>query len=504
MDETTEQTQETTATPAQLLAVGLQHHQCGRLAEAKQSYVDILAVDPENFDALHLLGILAHQVGNHDLAVNLIERAVQQKADNAVAYNNLGEAYKGAKRLEDAVRCYRQALALNPELPEVCCNLGNALKALGRLDEAAAAYRQGLAIKPEFALVHYNLGSLLKEQGRLDEAEASFREALQHKPDFSDASAALAQLKLLQGNYREGFHYFAHGVPGEPACATRKETSRLLAAQQLWQGEPLAGRRLLLVTEQGAGDNLMMMRYLPAVKALGPDRLTIYATPHLARVFLNQGVADEVISMTTPLPVWDIDLYCPMMALPHLLQTDLDTLPATVPYLHLPTEVDDHWRTRVEAVKGLKVGLCWAAGKLSGNHARRSIALEKCRPFSEIGELQLVSLQQGKDVDQLPGAGFNLFNCMDECKDFLDTAGLIAQLDLVISVDTAVAHLAGAMGKPVWLLNSAESDWRWMAERNDSPWYPTMRIYRQKERGDWDGVIAEAVEQLALFASLSS
>ncbi len=501
----TQETQETTQTLMQMIAAGLAHHQSGRFAEAKNIYMEVLAADPENFDALHLLGVLAHQFGNHELAVDLIEKAVLRNAENPGAFNNLGEAYKGAKRLDQAERCYRRALELKPDFAEVCSNLGMALKGLGRLDEAVQVYREALDLKPDFVLVHYNLGNVLKDLGELDEAQACFSQALALKPDFADASTELAKLQLLRGDYQQGLNFFQQSFTpgGDGSPAARRERVLQLQGQQRWQDEPLEGRRLLLVAEQGAGDNLMMMRYLPLLAARGLERLLVYATPNLARLFLNMdGV--EVVSMTEPLPVGSFDLFCPMISLPWHFPSELEAIPAETPYLRLPAELSEHWRARLAEVSGAKVGLCWAAGKLSSTHARRSVPLEEFQPLLDVPGLRLVNLQKGKEAAQLPALGWEIFDCMSECRDFQDTAGLIEQLDLVISVDTAVAHLAGAMGKPVWLLNSFESDWRWMLERNDSPWYPSMRIFRQAERGDWHGVIDEISEQLALFAALSA
>ena len=496
---------EETSTPAQMIATALSHHQSGRFTEAKRAYMQVLSAEPENFDALHLLGVLAHQSGKHDLAVELIEKAVAQNDRHAIAFNNLGEAYKGLKRLDQAERCYRRALDLNPDLAEVCSNLGNALKGLGRLEEAAELYRRALAIKPEFTLAHFSLGHLLKDLGQLDDAQASFQAALALKPDFADASKELATLQLLRGDYRQGLSFFEQSSAtgaGSPS-ATRRECLRQLQGKERWQGESLEGRRLLLVSEQGAGDNLMMMRYLPLLKERGPKGLIIWATPHLARLFLSVGGL-EVIPMTKPLAPESFDLYCHMMSLPQLFQTSLETIPAEVPYLGLPAQVKEQWRARLSEVHGAKVGLCWAAGKLSGTYTRRSIELTRFLPLRDVADLQLVNLQKGKEADQLQGLDWDVLDCLGECQDFLDTAGLIEQLDLVISVDTSVAHLAGALGKPVWLLNSFESEWRWMLERNDTPWYPSMRIFRQKQRGAWDGVLSEVAEQLALFAALAA
>ena len=503
MTANTARQQGTTITPAHVIKVGLSHHQSGRFNEAKAMYMQVLAQEPENFDALHLLGVLAHQVGKHDLAVDLIERAVRQNPENAVAFNNLGEAYKGLKRLDQAERCYRKALELSPNFVEVCSNLGNTLKDLGRPEEAVQVFRHALVINANFLPVYHILGTLLQDLGELDQAQACFAQALALKADYADAGAGLAKLQLLRGDYRQGLSYFRQRCllgSDNPAGRSREALRQLEEqGQARWQGESLEGRRLLLITEHGAGDNLMMMRYLPLIKKGGAGRITAYATPHLTRLLFNLGCLDQVVSMTDPLPFGEFDLYCPMMSLPHLFETGIDTIPAKVPYIRLPNEIHEQWRSRMDRVAGVKIGLTWAGGKLSSTYARRSIALKQFHPLLEVPEVQLVSLQKGKEADQAKALAWDLYDCMHECKDFLDTAALIEQLDLVISVDTSVAHLAGALGKPVWLLNCFESEWRWMRDRDDSPWYPSMRIFRQKQRGAWDEVIKQVAEQLETF-----
>jgi cytochrome c-type biogenesis protein CcmH/NrfG len=504
METTPEQSPAAPPTP-QLLALALHHHQNGRLAEAKQTYLAVLAAEPDNFDALHLLGVLAHQVGNHEMAVELIEKAVRQNGEQAAVFNNLGEAYKGAKRLDEAVRCYRKALEINPELAEVCSNLGNALRSLDQLEEAEEAFRQAIELKPDFVLAHFVLGTILREHGQLPEAERAFEEVLRLNPDFTDAAHALGLLQLLRGDYQQGLSCLGElAAQLQGASPRRQALLRQLHEAKCWQGEPLSGSRLLLVTGQRASENLMMMRYLPRLKELAPGRLVVYSTPHLARVFQHQGVADEVIPMTSPLPAGKFDCYAHLMSLPHLLGAELTSLPASAPYLTAPPELRPEWRDRLATARGLKVGICWASGKLTGSHAKRSLALKQLEPLLEAAELTLVNLQKGTDAGQLQEIDWPVLDFMNDCRDFLDTAALIGQLDLVISVDTAVAHLAGALGKPVWLLNCFASDWPWMLERNDSPWYPSLRIYRQSQRGQWDAVVAEVVEQLALFAALSA
>lgn len=506
MNQTTPQEVESVPAPvpptsAQLIAIGLGHHQSGRFPEAKETYLQVLAAEPENFDALHLLGVLAHQVGKHDIAVDLIEKAVRQNDQNPVAFNNLGEAYKGMKRLDEAERCYRRALSLKPDFVEVSSNLGNALKDQGRLEEAEELFRQALSVKPDFLLARYNLGYVLQSLGEFDEAEATFVEIVTQKPDHVDAAENLARLRLMRGEYSEGARFFEDrfNLAQEGAPQRVQKQFRLLQGRRRWRGESLKGLRLMVITEPGAGDNLMMMRYLPLLKQFEPARVVVYSTPHLARIFQEMACVDEVVPMTERVPFDSFDLFAPMFSFPYHFQTTLDTIPERVPYLPLPKDAKKLWRTRMEDLPGVKVGLTWGAGRLSPTGKKRSVPLELFMPLLDVPDLQLVSLQKGKEADQLKGLGWDVLDFMGECQDFLDTACLVEQLDLVISVDTSVAHLAGALGKPVWLLNCFESEWRWMVGREDSRWYPSMRIFRQSKRGVWEGVIEEIVAELPRF-----
>lgn len=494
-------TEAETTNSAHLIATALQHHQSGRFPEARAIYMQVLADDPDNFDALHLLGVLAHQVGKHDIAVDLIEKAVRQNDGNAVAYNNLGEAYKGLRRLQDAERSYRRALEIKPDFAEVRSNLGNALKDLGRLDEAEQVFREAVELNPSFFVVHANLGNLLRERGQLDEAEALYRQALELKPDYAEAALNLSHLELMQGRYEEGLELLEKRLEVARDAGSLRTLGYMkqLRERPRWDGRALAGQKLLLVAEHGAGDNIMMMRYLPLLKKQEPASLGVYATPHLVRLFEAQEDIGAVIPMTAAAPE-GYDLWCPIMSLPYLLRTRLESIPDRVPYLQVPQHVGELWKSRLSEMSGAKVGLCWAAGRLSNSYRQRSVELDNFADLVAVKNVQLVSLQKGKESAQLQGLGWEIGDLMEDCKDFLDTAALIEQLDLVISVDTSVAHLAGALGKPVWLLNCYESEWRWMRDREDSPWYPTMQVFRQKKPGEWGPVLQQIAEELVLFA----
>ena len=514
-------------------SVAMQHHRAGRLAQAEAAYRGILADDPQNIDALHLLGVVAHQGGKHAQAAELITRSLSLNAANAAAHSNLGvvlaaqgkfttaiasfrqalalqpgfaDAYFGLGnalrdhgRREDAVACLQQALALKPDFAQAHCNLGIMLEDQGRSDEAIACYRKALALDRDFAPALANLGNSLIALGRLDEAEASLRQALRLLPDIAHAEFSLGQLKLLQGDYEAGFPLYEQRFEKNALSPFYSGLQGRMAAFQgapRWRGENASGKTLLVWTEQGLGDNLMLLRYLPLLKGRGAARLIVYADSALVRLVQSIADVDEVIPRSRPLPFGQFDLHCPIMSLPLALGTRATTIPHKVPYVFVPEEIRQRWRQRLAGVATPRIGLAWSGGALYPKNPARSVRLEQFFPLLEIAGARFVSLQKGEQADQLKEMGPAMVDWMGECDDLVDTAALMAQLDLVITVDTAVAHLAGALGRPVWMLNRFESEWRWLLQREDSPWYPTMRIFRQRAAGRWDEVVARIAVEL--------
>lgn len=522
------------ANPEPTLAeIAVRHHRAGRLAQAEAAYLEILAADPENVDALHLMGVVAHQGGRQEQAASLIGRSLALNAGNAAAHSNLGvvlvaqgkpeeavaafrralalqpdfaDAYFGLGnalrdqgRRDDAVACLQRALALNPAFVQAHCNLGILLEDQGRSEEAIAHYREALALQPDFAAALVNLGNSLIALGRLDEAEASLRRGLELQPDLAHAKFSLGQLKLLQGDYETGLPLYEYRF--EEGALSRFYSglqARMTALQGVprWQGAEAHGKTLLVWTEQGLGDNLMLLRFLPLLKRRGVARLIVYSDPGLVRLVQSIADVDEVVPRDRPLPFGRFDLHCPIMSLPLALGTRLATIPGAVPYLFVPQDLKRRWAQKLAGVAPPRVGLAWSGGALYPRNHARSVRLGQLTPLLEIAGVSFVSLQKGEAAGELEGRGSAILDCMDECDDLVDTAALMEQLDLIITVDTAVAHLAGALGKPVWMLNRFESEWRWLVQREDSPWYPTMRIYRQPAPGQWDDVVARVAAAL--------
>nr|MBI3614208.1 glycosyltransferase family protein [Nitrospirota bacterium] len=475
-------------TPSEALQVALRHHTAGNLAEAEQIYRGILASDPRHADALHLLGVIAHQTGRDDLAAELIAQAIALNPSVAEYHNNLGNALKEMGRPDEAVSYLRQALALKPEYVDAHYNLGNVLNEQDRLEEAIECYRYALSLKPQHAGACVNLGNGFRSLGRISEALDCYRQALRIEPDFVDARWNRACALLLSGNLADGWNEYECRWELERARSRRRNFP-----QPLWDGSDISGRNMLLHAEQGIGDTLQFVRYAPLVAKRGA-RVVLECHPALKSLLETvEGVA-QVVSAGEPLP--EFDLHSPLLSLPRAFRTTLETIPKTVPYVRASRELVRMWKEMPElGGKSLKVGVAWAGGT---SDPKRDCGLSMFASLAKLEGVQLYSLQKGEAAKQAanPSEGMALFDLTAGLNDFADTAALISHLDLVISIDTAVAHLAGAMGRPVWTLLRFAPDWRWMLAREDSPWYPTMRLFRQEKPGDWSGVFARVTQEL--------
>jgi tetratricopeptide (TPR) repeat protein len=683
------------------LAAAFRLHQAGRFLEAEMLYRGILKHDPDQIDALHLLGLATHQQGRHDEAERHIARAIALKDDAALFHINLGhveaarrrheaalaayaralalapghpEALKGSgaanlalgrareaadlymtvlasqpgdarahagvgnarlleSEIQEAILHYEQSLALKPEQMEVRLNLANALLRLGRFDEAAAQCREALALAPDDARAHNGLALVLQQQGALDvatthferalaldprnaevqrnfahlllrqgeseAAEALFKRALTTRPDDSEIEAGLAYALVQRGDFEAGRQHYERALalspasamalnslgnvllqlgeieaavvhyrhalaltPADPGTHVNLATAlgrlgqldaaaasfaralalrpddplthwndallRLLAGDYktgwekyewrwhaartvprhaqhpLWRGEKLAGRTILLHHEQGLGDTIQFCRYVPLVAQAGAQVL-LEVPASLAQLMRSLAAPVTVIPRGTALPAFD--LQAPLMSLPRAFRTELPRVPAAIPYLRAQPDRVAAWGHRLAPVQGLRVGLCWAGDprpgwRLGNSDRRRSIALARLAPLGAVPGVALISLQKGEGAAQAaaPPPGMTLHDVTSHIDDFADTAALIMNLRLVITVDTSIAHLAGALGQPVWLLNRFDTCWRWLLGRDDSPWYPTLRQFRQASPGDWDDVIARMAQALRLWA----
>ena len=470
----------------------IQHQNSGRLAEAEAIYRQILAVEPRHADSLHMLGAIAGQTERNDLAVDLIRQSIALKPGFALAHSNLGNALSASGKLEEAVAAYRQAIALEPGLAMAHSNLGNALRDTGKLDDAFTAYRQAIALQPGYADAFYNFGIALRDAGKLDEAIGATRQAIALRPGFADAHNNLAHLLLSRGDCIEGWEENEWRWKTKDFAGLPRNH-----AQPEWKGGPLEGRTILLQAEQGIGDAIQFIRYLPMVLQQG-GRVILQCQPGLKRLYQLMAPDLLVLEGSQPLPAFDT--HCPLLSLPRLFATDLSSIPQNVPYLHANPEEAGTWRARLaEHSHSLKVGLVWAGNpRFKADHLRSPRQLSLYAPLGGVERVQFFSLQKGEAASQCrtPQAGMVLHDWSDELRDFADTAALMENLDVVVTSDTSVAHLAGAMGKRVWVMLPFSADWRWLRDRSDSPWYPTMRLFRQSRPTEWEPVVAEVRGQL--------
>jgi tetratricopeptide (TPR) repeat protein len=388
-------------------------------------------------------------------------------------------------------------LAADPASAQAHSDRANALNDLGRASEALAAADRAIALDPDLADAHNARGVALYTRGRSDAAAASYERALALAPGFPEAHANRALARLRAGDLARGFEEYRWRWRVGDAASQRP---RLGCPD--WEGEPLAGRRLLVFAEQGYGDTLHFVRFVPQLARMGAQ-VTLLAEPPLARLLRASLPGVEVVDRLPADAVFDAQ--AAMLCLPRLLGVTLATIPAETPYLAADPAGTAAWARRLAALPGRKVGLVWAGAARRDNpgaaaiDARRSLRLAQFAPLAAATGVQFVSLQVGEPAAEARDAppGLSLVDCTAELGDFADTAALVAGLDLVISVDTSVAHLAGALGRPVWILSRFDGCWRWLQDRDDSPWYPSARLFRQPAPGAWDPVIASVAEALS-------
>lgn len=427
-----------------------------------------------------------HRNGEIDDAVRGYIKALVLNPGSADVYNNLGVALRSQGKLQAAIACYQRSLALRPNHSDVYSNLGNALRELGHFNEAAANHQQAVHLMPDSAQAIYNLGLVQRDLGHLDEALACFDKALEIDPEFVychwDRSLAL----LLRGDFKEGFaeYDWRWKLPHNPPRGY---------SQPLWDGDALDGRTILVHQEQGLGDMIQFVRYLALVKERG-GTVVVECQPELARLMSTVPGADKVVIRGSGAPPFDV--YVPLLSLPKIFGSTMEDIPDRVPYLAPPELHNVHLPVPIGT--RLRVGIVWAGKRSHKNDRNRSCALTEFINLMGLPGVAFYSLQKGEAADELEDAacGALIFDAGRMIENFADTAAVIAQLDLVIAVDTAVVHLAGALDCAVWVVLPFANDWRWMTGREDSPWYPTLRLFRQERPHDWEGVMGRVQEAL--------
>ena len=482
---------------SKMFAQALEHHQAGRIAEASQIYRDILAVDPNHADSLHLSGMVAHAAGDFPQAETLIGKAIKLQPRADIFLGNLGNVLRAQGKLDEAIVSYKKAIAANPRNATPYSNLGNALVDQGRAQDAVGMYVKALELRPDFYETLFNMALTQRGMGNLDEAIAHLRKAIASHPFPAEAHYTLGQCLLLRGELESGWlEYDWRWKLGEYSWLKNIHGD---FTQPQWSGEPLNGRRILIYAEQGMGDSLQFVRYLPDVVARGGQ--VIFAVhPRLQRVL---GVIPGVtlVSLDTiPLPAFDV--HSPLLSLPRILGTlHVADIPGKVPYLAAEAERVASWKQKLAAIPGFKVGIAWQGNPNAKIDKGRSPPLAAFSPLAAVPGVTLISLQQRDGLDQLDRlpAGMHverLGDGIDDVGAFVDTAAIMENLDLVIVSDSAIAHLAGALGRPVWVPLKKIPDWRFLLERKDCPWYPNMTLFRQQSDGDWNGVFVRMSDQL--------
>jgi tetratricopeptide (TPR) repeat protein len=468
--------------------LGIVLRRLGKLREAKACFQRMLELKPDSVVALHNLGNVLVKEGKLEEAQGCYERTLELKPDLAESSNSLGSVLQRRGKLDEAEARYRQALALKPGFPEAICNLGNLARRRGAPEEARAHYTDALSLNPDMAEAHSNLGMVLQGEGRLQEARQLYDRAVELDPAVPDARWNRCLLDLLEGKFETGWRDY------EVRRLRRQSAPRFLQGCPVWRGEPLNGARILLYAEQGVGDTLHFLRYVSMVQAVG-GTVILDVPASLVRLAAQIAGVTELVASGDPLP--PVDWHCPLMSLPLAFQTNLDSIPRGVPYLRVPEECRNYAQGAPPTDRAIRVGLVWSGNPEFAEDKLRSIPLPTFAPVLRVKGLQFYSLQFGPAASQLKEVDAPIVDLTASIKDFADTAALVEKLDLVISVDTAAAHLAGALAKPVWTLLPFAPDWRWMLDREDSPWYPTMRLFRQPQLGDWASVIERVRGDLA-------
>jgi tetratricopeptide (TPR) repeat protein len=505
--------------------MGLAFQRQNKLDEASSCFRQAAQINPGYAEAHTNLGNVLLRQERPEEAIRCYQHALRLKPNSPQVCNSMGLALQRQDRLDDAIRCYRQALHLDPHYADAHCSLGNALiskenldeavahlrhallinncfpealNALGtalvhldKLDEAIDCFKNALRLMPNFPEAHSNLGNALLSLNKLEEAGRCIQKALDQKPDFASAQWNRSFLMLLRGDFEEGWpaYEWRWSLPG---------VARRAFVQPLWDGSPLNGRTILLHAEQGLGDTMQFIRYAPLIKECGGTVL-VECQANLMELLASAPGVDRLVARGSALPSFDFQ--APLLSLPGIFRTTHATIPNNVPYLKARESVDIGRRTS-HIGQGFRIGITWQGSTTYRFYRQRAIPLMHFAKLSEVPGVQLISLQKGPGSEELPAFAerfpvLTLGNRLDEgCGAFMETAAVMKNLDLVISADTAVPHLAGALGCPVWIALPLVPDWRWLLERVDTQWYPTMRLFRQTQYGNWGDVFDRIAEEL--------
>ncbi len=455
-----------------------------RFDDALASYDRALAIAPDHAERLCNRGIALYEVKRPQQALLSYDRALALGLDSAGLHYDRGNALLALKRFDEALASFERALARSPDDAWAHCNRGIALHELTRVEEALASHERAVALRPDSAITHHNRGVALYKLKRLEEAMASYEQAFALQPDLPEAHYAESHYRLLTGDLPLGWEKAEWRWKLEPFKSNKRDF-----VQPQWSGsQSIAGKTVLLHSAEGFGDAIQFCRYAPLVAARGARVILEVLKPQQELMRTLAGVS-QVMARGEPLP--DLDLQCSLLSLPLAFGTQLATIPAETPYLRAAGSLADGWNARLGPRNRSRVGIAWSGNPIHDNDRNRSIGLRPFLPLLAGVDATFVSLH--RDVCAADAAVLaersDILHFGEELKDYADTAALIANLDLIVSVDTSVAHLAGALAKPVWILLPFMPDWRWLLDRDDSPWYPTARLFRQDATRAWDALI---------------
>jgi tetratricopeptide (TPR) repeat protein len=478
---------------------GITLQQLNRLPEALKSFEQGLHLRPDHFASLSNYGSTLRDVGRIDEALAIYERALKLAPHRPEVFVNLGAVFWDMAQLDRAIECYDQALALKPDYVEAMVNLGNVLWAQGQSDAAREKYIQALKIKPDSVSVYSNLAALRHDVADLDGALELYEKALRIDPMHPEARFGRGIALLAYGQYREGWMLYESGL------GRRVMRGISLYPTKPWNGIAAPTKRLVILSEQGLGDVLQFVRYAALCRERMGKVIVLCPEP-LVRLLAGCDGVDDVRST---IDADQFDEHISILSLPYVFGTTLESIPANIPYLKVKPELAKKWSPQLVNLPGLKVGLVWAGSTREGQvnahmlDRRRSLHLKQLLPLLDVPGVSFVNLQLGKPRGQMAELKLQsrLTDIMDGVNDFADTAAIINSLDLVITVDTSVAHVAGGLGKPVWIMSRYDACWRWLRNREDSPWYPSARIFGQPSMGDWDAVVTKVREALHLAAN---
>jgi Flp pilus assembly protein TadD len=459
--------------------------------DALACYQDALSLRPEHPETLANLGVTCAELGRWDEALSWYDAAIRVRPRYPEAHYNRGNALHSAKRFGEAVTAYDTALQIEPQFAPSWNNRGLTLMRLGRANDAVASYRKALKLKPSYSEARNNLGLASQILGQVDEAIRHFNESIRLQPTFASAHSNRAQAWLLKGDFALGLVEYEW----------RWQIPRYKLAPRnlpIWDRSPLEGRSILLRHEQGLGDTLQFVRYAAMVKEFG-GRVVLECPASLHPLLESFEGVDRLVERGASDAGCDYQV--PLLSLPGLFRTDLETIPSRVPYLRASPDRIERWRARLPRDRRL-IGICWQGNPDFSEEVFRSIPLAEFAPLARVPDVQLIALQKGYGTSQIEAfrerqSLLDLGDDFDAEEPFLDTAAVMPLLDLVITSDTSIAHLAGALGRPVWIALSVGPEWRWLLDRNDSPWYPSARLFRQSTLGDWTAVFAKMANSLA-------